>query len=423
MTDPCPITYRRRQQARRGVFVLGLALGQLLTSAQSFATNGTEPIGLGQRDRARGGVDVAVGDSALSQFDNPSSLAKWRKTKLDFGLQLAFPQVHWRGPFGSADSEIDVIPLFNFGAAFPVNDKLTIGGGFHTKSGLINRYNFRHVLFPLQQRRVGADVKNASLSLNAGYQLTERLAVGVGGRLEILTAKVSKVLGPMDVELSHGEAYGGGFQVGLTYQVTDDVTLGAAYRSPTWFGDVSGGRAQASLLGMLPVPLGDGRLRDFRLPQKVTAGAAWDVTDRLKLMGEVRWINYSNSSYKSVTVGTALPIGVKLPLSYQDQWVFATGAEYKLDDRWTLGVGYNYGTNPISRESVNAITSILAKHHATVGLRYEQDNWWIGAGYILGFSESMEGKGHSRIPFGIDYGLSRVEQIQHSIVLGVGFSF
>ena len=67
--------------------------------------------------------------------------------------------------------------------------------------------------------------------------------------------------------------------------------------------------------------------------------------------------------------------------------------------------------------------STIAKHHITAGVRYERDNWWIGAGYILGMREKMTGVGYSRIPLGIDYGLSRLEQTQHSLAVGFGFSW
>jgi hypothetical protein len=56
-----------------------------------------------------------------------------------------------------------------------------------------------------------------------------------------------------------------------------------------------------------------------------------------------------------------------------------------------------------------------------MGLRYAREHWWIGAGYILGFRNSIGGGGISSIPFGIDYGLSDIEQTQHSLLMGFGF--
>src|SRR5204862_254695 len=84
--------------------------------------------------------------------------------------------------------------------------------------------------------------------------------VAAGLRAEVVTAKFSTVLGPADVEFGRGYSWGGGFQVGLHYQALDNLAFGLAYRSPTWFGDLAGGDADASLLGFLPIHLGTGSL-------------------------------------------------------------------------------------------------------------------------------------------------------------------
>jgi len=53
----------------------------------------------------------------------------------------------------------------------------------------------------------------------------------------------------------------------MHYRASDDLTFGLAYRSPTWFGDLTGGRARASLFGILPVGLGDANIDELRLEQ------------------------------------------------------------------------------------------------------------------------------------------------------------
>jgi long-subunit fatty acid transport protein len=211
----------------------------------------------------------------------------------------------------------------------------------------------------------------------------------------------------------------------MHYQATDTLAFGVGYRSPTWAGDLSGGQARASLLGLLPLPLGDANIDTVRLPQRVAAGVGWDVTNWCKLVGEVRWLNYSNSMWNDFTVATSgiVDLRVPMPLGYRDQCVFIAGAEFKLDERWTLGVGYNYGRAPVTAKHLCPIGTVLAEHHASVGLRYARDNWWVGAGYILGFRNSLSGVGVSAIPLGVDYGLSDIEQTQHSLIVGCGFSW
>ncbi len=412
---------RTRERGAAGLALLGF----LVIIDRALATNGVEPIGVSSQSRARGGTDVAVGDSALSQIDNPASLALHRAPRFDTSLQLAFPDAEWTSPFGESESEVRVVPLSNVGVAWPVDDRLSLGIALHSKAGLASRYEMRHALIPWMKRRVGADSKMGGLLFNAAYKVTERLTLGAGARAEIASSEFSLVLGPADVEFGRGYAYGGGFQLGLHYQAADDLAFGLGYRSPSWFGDVAGGDAEASILGLPAIPLGSGRIDELRLPQKISAGVAWDATDSLKLVGEVRWLNYEQSSLDSLTIATdgVIDARLPLPLGYRDQWVFAAGAEYELDEHWTLGVGYNYGTTPVNSRNLLPMGSTLAQHHVTAGIRYRKDHWWVGVGYILALSPSLSGGGRSAVPLGVDYADSTLRQMQQSVVLGFGFSW
>lgn len=392
----------------------------------ALASDGIEPIGVSTQARARGGADVAVGDSALSQIDNPATLTlSPGQTRFEMAGELGIVDLRWRGLVDSTRSESRVIPLLNSGLSVPITDRLTLGGAIHSKSGLLTRYNARHLLIPFTQRRVGSDLKVISLPVSAGYKLTDRLSLGLGARLEVASAKFSTVLGPADVEFGRGYAYGAGFQAGVHYKPIDTVALGLGYRSPTWFNDLHGGRAKACLLGVLPVPLGSAAIDELRLPQKLTLGAAWDATPWLKLVGEARWINYANSSLRSAVIaaGGVIDLRYPLPLGYRDQWAFILGSEIKLSEHWTLGTGYHFATEAVSASNLLPQGSVINQHHASIGMTYKRNNWWAGGGYIVGFPASLKGSGRSDILLGVDYGRSSLRQTQHGIFFGFGMSW
>lgn len=425
---------RSRQISRRAacrkmplprVAGLFIALTVLLTRDVGLATDAIEPIGVSAQSRMRGGADVAVGDSALSQIDNPGTLSLQPRDlySLDEASKVAIVDMPWRGPFGTTKSDYKLIHLHNMGLAIPMDDRLTFGLALHSKAGLGTRYYQRHLMIPWMKRRVGADTKDIAFNFGGAYKVTDKLSLGLGGRVEVATSEFSKVLGPADVNFGRGYAYGAGFQTGLHYQVTDDLSLGLAYRSPTWFGDLSGGSAKASLFGFLPVPLGEAAISDLQLPQKVTAGAAWDVTDWWKLIGEVRWLNYGTGSFNNLTIATdgVVDLRYPVPLGYKDIWAFILGTEFKLDEHWVLGAGYHYTTTPVDRANLSPTCSIPVQHHGTIGLRYETKRWWVGGGYVLAFRQSLKGPGYSNIPLGIDYGFSEVAQTQHMISIGFGY--
>jgi long-subunit fatty acid transport protein len=403
-----------------GVGVLWLAFVPM-----ALGGNGIEPTGNSMPASARGGADVAVGDTALSQIDNPATLSLYKAFRLDFSNELVFPQIHWSGPADSVNSEIPIVPLVNLGVAVPLSSRWTFGLAVNTKAGLLTRYHARHLLIPWEERQVGSDIKDLAFLANLSYKVTKKLSIGFGLREEMVTAKFGTVLGPADLDFGRGYAEGIGFQAGMHYQARKNLAFGLGYRSKVWFGDLAGGDGQASLLGILPLPLGRVKIEDLRGPQKVTAGVGWDVTDWCKLVGEVRWINYSCCSFHTMNITAENLPGVRLPmpLGYRDQWVFIPGVEFKLSERWKLSFGYNYGTAPVAPGHLLPEGSTCTQHHFSTGIRYERKNWWVGVGYILGFPASLHGTGWSAIPLGVDYGSSRVEHTLHSLVIGGGYSW
>jgi len=83
------------KQAFRCPLVIALAAPLVIHAAPAFASNGVELTGISFNARARGGADVAVGDSALSQIDNPAALALTPRgrPRFDFAGELVFPEV------------------------------------------------------------------------------------------------------------------------------------------------------------------------------------------------------------------------------------------------------------------------------------------------------------------------------------------
>ena len=82
-------------------------------SPQAFGSNGIELTGVSFKARARGGADVAVGDSALAQIDNPATLTltPFGKARFDLAGQLVFSDAVWRNSLGSYRSEAWLAPI------------------------------------------------------------------------------------------------------------------------------------------------------------------------------------------------------------------------------------------------------------------------------------------------------------------------
>jgi len=99
------------------------------------------------------------------------------------------------------------------------------------------------------------------------------------------------------------------------------------------------------------------------------------------------------------------------------------GADFKLEDHWTLGVSCHYGTEAVARSNLLSMGSIIGQHDATIGIRYEWDHGCVGAGYLPCLPETLKGGARSDFRLGMDYGLSELEQTRHNAFFGFGWSW
>jgi long-chain fatty acid transport protein len=393
------------------------------------ASDGVEPVGISAQSEGRGGADVAVGDSGMSHADNPALLLLHDCTTYDFAGKLVIPRFEWVGPAGTATSNV-LIPALSAGVSIPVTDDFSWGWAMYTKSGDATRYNNRHLQIPQIELQDRSDYENFAFPINFAYRVTDRLFIGAGGRVEVASTRFSDVFGPAYFTFERGYAVGGGFQAGLLYKVCDTVNFGLAYRSPTWFGSLDGGDATIQVFPLVPnsTNLGEAHIDNFRLPQRISAGLSWDATEKVKLSGEIRYLNNSNSSLGSTVIHTGgtlaplVPADLPFPLKYKDQLVLIGGADFKLTDNWTWRVGYNYGTAPVENSGLLPTASIIPQHNVTTGLQLNRDNWWVTAGYVLSVTTVMNSSGgNGFLGAPNDYASSRLSQTLHSLVFGIGF--
>jgi long-subunit fatty acid transport protein len=397
-------------------------------------SNGVEDFGVSAPAQARGGADVAIGDTALSQVDNPASMSFLPDCRTyDFMSKIILPRVEWAGPTGTSQSTIAVIPAVNAAAAFQIDDDLSWGFALHTKGGQADSFRHHSLFVPsaivLRDR---ADFEDVDIPLNFSYRVTDKLCIGLGARVEVASLRFTVDFGPVDANFERGYAVGGGFQGGAIYKATDCLTLGIAYRSPTWFGSLDGGDADVRVFiprdGSIAASLGSASIHNFLLPQRISAGAAYDLTPDIKLVTEARWINYEHSSLRQFNVNTnglafpPVPRVVPFPIAYRDEGVFIVGAEFKLTECLKWAVGYNYNTDPLKENSLLPIADVTNKHNITTGVTLSRCNWWITAGYAIGLTSTLQANGTTTFPSPNDYPTSKMSETQHNLFMGFGFT-
>ena len=224
-----------------------------------------------------------------------------------------------------------------------------------------------------------SDVQIVDLALSGALDITDRFSVGIGAIISRADVTLSRSVDfgsllysnpqtrPLPfaqpqaadgfVEIQ-GDDNGFGWLVGAHFRPTDAVAIGVSYRSEIDY-ELSGtadwtvpGNVQA-VFGASPMtaPLfqdGPGGA-DLTTPSILSVGATWQVNDRFMLAAT--WAETGWSSLREVRIefDNPDPDAVE-PFEWSDSTFVSLGAEYQLNERWTLRGGIAHDETPTNIE-------------------------------------------------------------------------
>jgi len=287
-------------------------------------------------------------------------------------------------------SEVGVGRLM-FPLAYNVNERLSIGGTI----------DFVWANLDLKMAMPGANM----MTMIGGGLINGSMVTGLQSAMT--TSQINDIYyGYFDFSDSNdftGQSTGTGFaaKLGLTYQVNDQLSVGATYHSKTDIKDLDGsatvsmavsadtgylgGGANSSIYTDAVFPLsGTISIRDFQWPETYAAGLAYQANDRLLIAADIKqiqWADVMESFRMSFTADNSvgngafggLTMNATMPQSWDDQTVIQLGASYLLDDQWTLRGGINSSSNPVPDTTVHYLFPAIVEDHYTVGTGYTLD--------------------------------------------------
>ena len=201
------------------------------------ATNGDQMTALSAPTAAMGGATVAAPRDALTVLYNPAGLAHlvgpeegkgFQEVRMDFGFGLLHPPRKVNGV--KSDSNYYLMPT---GAvAFNVNDRLYLGMGMGGVSGMgVNVAD----IAPLAGAQPVVTTKQVfRLSPGAAFKVNDQLTLG--GSLNI--GYQSLAMANAMFSLPQNQQFGFGATLGTVYKVNDRLQAGFAYTSKTDISDM-----------------------------------------------------------------------------------------------------------------------------------------------------------------------------------------
>ncbi len=400
-----------------------------LMSASAFA-EGYQVNMLSAKQSAMGHVGVAMKLGAESMHFNPAGMAFLDNTA-DFsvGASGIFSEATYSNNGYKATTNNDIsTPMYAY-AAFSLTDYLKAGISVTTPYGngldwgddwrgaaLVQEIELQAFSFqPTLSWKVtdNFSVGAGMMIMSGNFSLSRSLLHGsaLGSLSGALPPSMGDVLLPLvdryknrnilSASLEGNSNVALGFNVGLMWDISEQVSIGASYRSKVQM-KVKQGEAELDYIdnmienlalhlpaGLIP-PIDEGLFTaSLPLPANLTVGVSYRPNTRLQLGLDVQMVGWS--AYENLTVqfteealdGYSI-VAVK---NYKDTFAARLGAQYKLTDRWDLRAGTYFDQTPVSQDYYNPETPGMNKIGASVGFTFRPFNGFgidFAATYIQG---------------------------------------
>lgn len=396
------------QKSAAALVLTGAALAVSTAYAAGFQLTEQSSLGLG---RAYAGAGI-VGDDLSAVHYNPAGMTLLEGTRVQAGFTWIALNADIDGAGAYAgQSENGRLK----GQAIPtgyvthqVNDNLWLGFAMSVPYGMGTEYGKD---WWGADRGTNAKIYTFDMNPNIAWKVNDLISVGAG--VSVQYAKADLGMGMMG--MANGEidadSWDWGFNLGIMLSPTDTMRFGLSYRSSI----EHNAEGDFTISGQLPSRLGFDGLTfaskaTVETPDTVMLTGTWEATPDLRLSGLIRWANWSNfdvltieNSIPSMIGGVGLPVhGMTIPVSsilgkvdvqnnWQDTWLFSVGADYRINDAFTVRGGIAYETSPIDDETTRMAVipdtdrlwlSLGATYHFNKQLQFD-----MGATYLMGVGD------------------------------------
>ncbi|MFJ5446630.1 OmpP1/FadL family transporter [Methylobacillus methanolivorans] len=349
------------------LLVWGVSSGASLSAhAAGFALIEQSASGFGN---AYAGMSARADDASI-QFFNPASLswlppgkqiivggsailpsAKLRNAQANYINPTTGALTPIAGNDGGDAASLELVPNFYF--AGDLNPDLKFGLGITVPYGLTSEYDNG---WKGRYQALKSEVMTINVNPALSFKASEKLSIGGGISLQYVKAELTNAIDArtMTSGLVTTDSYGKmkgddiswGFNLGVLYKPWEGTALGASYRSHIKHkleGEASFRHASPILASRLS---NSDISANLSMPETVSLSLAQQLNDRVELLADVTWTNWSRFKELRVQFDSSLPDNVT-NTKWNDSYRFSLGGNYRYNDQLTLRAGVAYDQTPV----------------------------------------------------------------------------
>ncbi len=365
------------------------ALFALLAPSSLHATNGMYLTGYGPETVGRGGANIAISDRVLALNFNPAGIGQLQGNHLSYSLSILAPALD--------DENLSNRPLDAEDGYFPLPAVAYVrsgkdtpwawGVGFLAQGGMGARFKQFNTFFGTRDETF-SEVRFMTLSPTVAYSFSDDMALGATLHLGYADAAFRffpntsffNTQDPANSFFGVDMEPAGGLQTSLRlgwwWRALHRLSVGAIYQTKT--------ESNLSSCDMVVDFTGHPQLGQkvqysadidgFTFAAQAGVGFAYRPGQRWIVALDLKRYFWDEAIDTIVVTATdpdimGAPPEVVLPFvfDWQDQWVVAVGTDFRVNDRWTVRGGYNFGENPVPNDTLTPLFPATVEHHASFG--------------------------------------------------------
>jgi long-chain fatty acid transport protein len=341
---------------------------------------------------------AALGEDASTAATNPAAMTRLERSEFLAGAQLLVVDIKFDteqssfggGNGGNAGGAQPAGGLFyvhkvNPDLALGLSASSFLGLGFEFDNDWAGRYHITK-----------GELVTMAAGPSIGYRLNDRWSVGGGvfalyGDLDQRAAINNGITDPgtPDGQIKFQQddwAVGG--TLGVLYEPQAGTRFGLNARSKAELEledavRVRGLGSNLNTLLSLTGILGSEIDMEMTLPRAVTLSGYHALNDKLALMGNLGWENWSEFGQVGITLNSTTARSFEQDRNFKDTWHVALGARYRYRPQWILSAGLAYDSSPVDDHDRTIDLPLDRQIRVGVGAEYEKhDDFVLGFGYV-----------------------------------------
>lgn len=338
------------------------------------------------QEQSVSGLGMAFAGSAAKAHDasviyfNPAGMTQLSGTNANLGLHLLVPKsdlddtgsTFGGNPVGGADSDNPVDPTLipNAYISHQITDNVWLGLGISVPFGLGGEYDENWFG---RFDSIKSDLKTTNIQPSFAYKYNDWLSFGGGMDIQYVDIELTSAVndGTQGMNKLEGEEITVGYNFGVIVEPQPGTKIGLSYRSAVNH-EVNG---RLSVTGTATSDTNINASAQLSTPDIISLGASHQLDEQWTLLGQVNyfgWNNFQSINSRNVLGGLIS----ETTQDYSNTFAFSLGAEYILNDKWTLRGGYQFDETPTTDQFRTTRTPDGDRHWITAGATYQWDSNW-----------------------------------------------